>query len=91
MHIGNTEEQLQNQLWKLVKPNFLIFQHAANLHDALEYIKKRYRLFVFLFYLWKTFNTEIGYSVNKILILSIREQQLLAKMNTLIQTACLTI
>lgn len=39
----------------------------------------------------KTFNTGIGYSVNKILILSVREQQLLAKMNTLIQTACLTI
>lgn len=51
MHTGNTEEQLQNQLWKLVKPNFPIFQHAANLHDALENFKKRHGLFTFLCYL----------------------------------------
>lgn len=51
MHIGNTEEQLQNQLWKLAEPNFSSLQHAANLHDALENFKKRHGLFVFLCYL----------------------------------------
>lgn len=50
MHTGNTEEQLQNQLWKLVKPNFSTLQHAANLHDALENIKKRQELSIFLCY-----------------------------------------